>query len=120
MGATRVVWWRLQVLGGRRRGRGQHPKGEQERGVAAKPKEGGGGRLGFWGGRGGGTTPRGGRGAARGVGGKSGLPSVGSRSTAQIRSHVCAQTKFYCFTNLCLLKLQTPIAQDPEEKNKEG
>jgi hypothetical protein len=51
MGATRVVWWRLQVLGGRRRGRGQHPKGEQERGVAAKPKEGGGGRLGFWGGR---------------------------------------------------------------------
>jgi hypothetical protein len=26
--------------------------------------------------------------------------------------------KFYCFTEVCLLKLQTPIAQDTEEKRK--
>jgi hypothetical protein len=26
--------------------------------------------------------------------------------------------KFYCFTEVCLLKLQTPIAQDMEEKRK--
>jgi hypothetical protein len=69
--AARVVWWRLQVLGGRRRGRGAVAKGRTREGVAVKPKEGGGGRLGFW-------------------GGKSGLPSIGSRSIAQIRSHVCA------------------------------
>jgi hypothetical protein len=59
--ATRIVWWRLQVLGGHKR----------EGGRLQKPKKGGGGRLGFW-------------------GEKCGLPSVGSRSTTQIRSHVCA------------------------------
>jgi hypothetical protein len=40
--AARVVWWRLQVLGGRRRGRGAVAKGRTREGVAVKPKEGGG------------------------------------------------------------------------------
>jgi hypothetical protein len=82
---------RLQELGGRRRGRGR-PKGGQE-GGGCKTKR---GRR---------------RGSAR-VGGKSGLPSIGSRSMAQTHSHICApdpsvkvKKKFYYFTEVCLLKL---------------
>jgi hypothetical protein len=44
---------------------------------------------------------------------------------AQTCSHTCApdpsikvQEKFYRFTEVCLLKLQTPIAQNTEEKRK--
>jgi hypothetical protein len=106
MGAARVVWWQLQVLGGRRRGRGR-PKGEQERGAT--------------------KTKRGRRGSARVLGGKewASLRRIeinGSNPLSRLcsRPQRTSQTKFYYFTDVCLLKLQTPIAQDPEEKKKEG
>jgi hypothetical protein len=60
----------------------------------------------------GGCNQRGiGEGAARVLGGRSGLPTAGSRSTAQNHSYARipdphAHThKFYCFTDVYLLKL---------------
>jgi hypothetical protein len=48
------------------------------------------------------------------------------RTTAQTHTHACAPVprvqnkhKFYCFTDVYLLKFQTPIARHPKEKNKE-
>jgi hypothetical protein len=71
MGAARVVWWAAARTWGRRRGRGAAAKGRTRGGAAAKQKREEGGLARVW-------------------GGKSVLPSVGSRSTAQTCSHVYA------------------------------
>jgi hypothetical protein len=100
---------RLKHLGKREEGRGKR--------VMAKVGKGGGG------------CPQGAlrEGAARvlGGGGESGLPTTGSRSTAQNHSYARAldprahiKHKFYCFTYVYLLKFQSPIARDPQEKTK--
>jgi hypothetical protein len=70
-----------------------------------KPKEGGGGRLGFWGGE---WAP------LRQI--KINGPNPLSRLCS--RPQRTSQTRFYYFTDVCLLKLQPPIAQDPEEKKR--
>jgi hypothetical protein len=72
-------------------------------------------------------TKRGRRGSVRVLGGKewASLRRIeinGSNPLSRLcsRPQRTSQTKFYYFTDVCLLKLQTPIAQDPEEKKKEG
>jgi hypothetical protein len=90
-------------------------------------EEGGDGRGGGQGLQGGGGCTRENKGGlARVVGKNSGLPTARSRSTVQTQPHACAPVprvqnkhKFYCFTDVYLLKFQTPIAWDPKEKNKE-
>jgi hypothetical protein len=91
---------RKEEMGGRR------PKGTRGRGAAANKGDKG-------------------EGAARVLGGKEWAslrrieingPKPFSRLCSQPQR--TSQTKFYCFTDVCLLKLQTPIAEDPEEKKK--
>jgi hypothetical protein len=91
-----------------------------------KREEGRVGRVTAKGGKGGGC-PQGAlrEGAARVLGGKSGLPTAGSRSTAQNHSYARAldprahiKHKFYCFTDFYLLKFQTPHSTRPTRENK--
>jgi hypothetical protein len=102
-------WGRLGLCGGgckflgEGEGGERRPKREQDRGATAKPKEGGG--------------------AAIVLGGEEWAflrqieingPNPLSRLCS--RPQRTSQTNFYCFTNVCLLKFQTPKVQDPEEK----
>jgi hypothetical protein len=89
-------------------GEGGGQRENKRGGAAAKPKDGRGG-------------------SARVLGGKEWAPlrrieinDPNPLSRLCSRPQCISQTRFYCFTDVCLLKLQTPIAQDPEEKKEKG
>jgi hypothetical protein len=90
-------------------------KEEREGGAAAK-----------WDGRGGRLQTKGGGGGRLGLGGgDSGLPSNGSRSMAQTRSHIRSrpqrksQEKFYCFTEIMPPKTPSPNSTEHGREKKE-